>query len=87
MTVHMDLELYGWTSLPMVGFLFRIYGADRGVTAKWCRSLLWVWSAALTIGTYSWLSGHLSGKLFLDWSGYPRAFFCAALLALGRFFL
>lgn len=87
MSVHMNLELYGWTSLPMVGFLFRIYGADRGAMTKWCRPLLWVWSAALAVGAYSWLSGHLSGKLFLDWSGYARSFFCCALLALWVFLL
>ena len=38
--VHMNLELYGWCSLPLVGFLFRVYGADRGPTAAWCRPVL-----------------------------------------------
>ena len=85
MMVHMNLELYGWTSLPMLGFLFRIYGADRGPLTKWCRSLIWSWSAALAFGAFSWLNGHSSGKLFLDWSGYARIFFCAALLALWLF--
>ena len=78
----MNLELYGWTSLPLVGFLFRVYGADRGPTANWCRPVLWVWSAALVVGAFSWLCGHSSGKLFLDWSGYSRMLFPAALLAL-----
>lgn len=82
MMVHMNLELYGWTSLPLVGFLFRVFGADRGHTAKWCRPVLWVWSVALAVGVLSWLSGHSSGKLFLDWSGYPRLLFPAALFAL-----
>ncbi len=54
--VHMNLELYGWTSLPLVGFLFKVYGADRGPAAKWCRPVLWVWSAALGVGALSWLS-------------------------------
>ena len=80
--VHMNLELYGWTSLPLVGFLFRVYGADRGPAAHWCRPVLWVWSAALGVGAFSWLSGHSSGKLFLDWSGYARVLFPVALLAL-----
>ncbi len=80
--VHMNLELYGWTSLPLVGFLFRVYGADRGPTANWCRPVLWVWSASLIVGAFSWLSGHSSGKLFLDWSGYSRMLFPDALLAL-----
>jgi len=80
--VHMNLELYGWTSIPLVGFLFRVYGADRGVSAQWCRPVVWVWSTALTVGVLSWLSGYSSGKLFLDWSGYARLLFAAALLAL-----
>jgi len=80
--VHMNLELYGWTSLPLVGFLFHVYGADRGVPAPWSRPILWAWSAALAVGVLSWLSGQSSGKLFLDWSGYARVLFPAALLAL-----
>jgi cytochrome c oxidase cbb3-type subunit 1 len=82
MMVHMNLELYGWASLPMVGFLFKVYGADRGIAAQWCRPVLWVWSAALGVGVFSWLSGHSSGKLFLDWSGYARLAFPLALVAL-----
>ena len=80
--VHLNLELYGWMSLPMAGFLFKVYGADRGPLAQWCRPVLWVWSAALAVGACSWLSGHSSGKLFLDWSGYARIFFPLAMLSL-----
>ena len=80
--VHMNLELYGWTSLPMAGFLFKVYGVERGPLAQWCRPVLWVWSAALGVGAYSWLFGHSSGKLFLDWSGYARIFFPLAMIAL-----
>ena len=79
--VHMNLELYGWTSLPLIGFLFRLYGADRGPAAQWCRPVLWVWSTALGVGALSWLSGYSSGKLFLDWTGYASVLFIAALLA------
>lgn len=82
MMVHMNLELYGWASLPLVGFLFRSFGADRGSFAQWCRPVLWVWSAALAVGTFSWLSGHSSGKLFLDWSGYARVLFPVSLMPL-----
>jgi cytochrome c oxidase cbb3-type subunit 1 len=82
MMVHMNLELYGWASIPLVGFLFRVYGADRGPAASWCRPVLWVWSASLGVGALSWLSGYSSGKLFLDWSGYARVLFPAALLVL-----
>ena len=83
--VHMNLELYGWTSVPMAGFLFRAYGAECGSLARWRRPVLWVWSAALGVGALSWLSGHSSGKLFLDWSGYARVLFAAALLTLWVF--
>jgi cytochrome c oxidase cbb3-type subunit 1 len=79
--VHMNLELYGWTSLPLVAFLFKVYGAGRGPAAAWCRPVLWVWSTSLGVGALSWLSGHSSGKLFLDWSGYASILFTAALLA------
>ena len=72
MMVHVNILLYGWCSLPMLGWLFRIYGADRGPAAAWCRPVLWTWSAALFVGSLTWLAGHSSGKLFLDWSGYAR---------------
>jgi cytochrome c oxidase cbb3-type subunit 1 len=80
--VHMNLALYGWCSLPMAGFLFRVYGADRGPTAAWCRPVLWAWSTALGVGALAWLSGGSSGKLFLDWSGYARVAFPLAMMAL-----
>ena len=80
--IHINLELYGWTSLPLVGFLFKVYGAERRTLARWCRPVLWAWSAALGVGAFSWLSGHSSGKLFLDWSGYARVLFPLSMLAL-----
>ena len=82
MMVHVNILLYGWCGLPMLGWLFRIYGADRGPAAAWCRPVLWTWSAALFLGSLTWLAGHSSGKLFLDWSGYARFAFPAAMLAL-----
>jgi cytochrome c oxidase cbb3-type subunit I len=82
MPVHMNLQLYGWCSLPLVAFLFKVYGSDREQPAVWCRPVLWVWSSALGIGVLSWLDGHSSGKLFLDWIGYPRVLFPVALASL-----
>jgi len=82
MPVHMNLQLYGWCCLPLVAFLFKVYGSDREQAAAWCRSVLWVWSSALGIGALSWLDGHSSGKLFLDWIGYPRVLFPMALASL-----
>ena len=80
--VHMNLELYGWCSLPLVMYLFRVYGADREPIAAWSRPVLWLWSTALAVGAASWLSGHTSGKLFLDWTGYPRILFPLAMAGL-----
>jgi cytochrome c oxidase cbb3-type subunit 1 len=82
MPVHLNLQLYGWCSLPLVGFLFKLYGANREGVAQWCRPALWVWSAALATGAFTWLTGHSSGKLFLDWTGYSRVLFPFALLLL-----
>ncbi len=82
MMVHVNILLYGWCSLPMLGWLFRVYGADRGPLTIWCRPVLWTWSAALFVGSLTWLAGRSSGKLFLDWSGYARIAFPAAMLAL-----
>ena len=82
MMVHVNILLYGWCSLPMLGWLFRIYGADRGPTAVWCRPVLWTWTASLLVGSLTWLAGHSSGKLFLDWSGIARIAFPAAMFAL-----
>lgn len=82
MPAHMDLQLYGWVSLPLVGWAIRVYGADRGAIGPWSKAALVLWSVALTLGTASWLSGHTTGKLFLDWTGYVRVFFPASILYL-----
>ena len=82
MPVHMNLQLYGWCSLPLVGFLFAVYGVRHGPLARWAAPVLWLWSAALGVGAITWLSGHSSGKLFLDWTGYSRVLFPVALFCL-----
>jgi cytochrome c oxidase cbb3-type subunit 1 len=79
--VHMNLELYGWTAMPLLGFLFRVYGAGERHSA-WARPAVWLWSAALAAGCASWLAGASSGKLFLDWSGFARIFFALAMAGL-----
>jgi len=82
MPVHMNLQLYGWCSLPLVGFLFGVYGVRREPVARWASPVLWLWSAALGVGALNWLNGHSSGKLFLDWTGYSRVLFPTALFCL-----
>ena len=82
MPVHLNFQLYGWISLPLVAWLLKVYQAERGSAAHWSRGALWLWSLALTVGAYSWLNGHSSGKLFLDWTGYSRVFFPASIFFL-----
>jgi cytochrome c oxidase cbb3-type subunit 1 len=79
MPVHINLQLYGWSSLPLVAFLLKVYQVDRAPAAEWCRTVLWMWSAALTVGSLSWLTGHSSGKLFLEWTGFARVVFPLAM--------
>jgi cytochrome c oxidase cbb3-type subunit 1 len=82
MPVHMNLQLYGWCSLPQVAFLLHVYGCRREPVARWVSPVLLVWTVALAMGAISWLNGHSSGKLFLDWTGFPRMLFPVALAAL-----
>lgn len=85
--LHLDLTLYGWLSIPLVGLLVRAYSAERFESGV--RWTLAVWSSALVVGAASWLGGETSGKLFLDWSGPAAWLFAgaqgcaAALLAAG----
>lgn len=78
MPVHLNIQLYGWTALPLVGWLLAIYGAPR----RWAHAATWAWTAALAAGILSWLGGATSGKIFLDWQGGPRLAFIAALVFL-----
>ncbi len=82
MPVHLNFQLYGWISLPLVAWLLKVYQADKAPFAKWSRTAIWMWSFALTLGAVSWLSGHSSGKLFLDWTGYSRIYFPLSILFL-----
>jgi cytochrome c oxidase cbb3-type subunit 1 len=82
MPVHLNMQLYGWISLPLVAWLLHLYRADRSTIAIWSRTALWMWSLALALGSLSWLAGGSSGKLFLDWSGFPRIYFPLSILFL-----
>jgi len=74
--LHLDLTLYGWLAIPLVGMLLRGYGAERfEAGVRWA---LAAWSSALVVGAASWLGGRTSGKLFLDWSGPAAWLFAAA---------
>lgn len=77
--VHINLQLYGWVSLPLIAWLFRIYPVNSPLLSNLARAALWMWSLALLIGSLNWLSGNSSGKLFLDWSGLARIYFPLAI--------
>ncbi len=78
--VHLDLELYGWCALPLVGLLLRLYLSPR--EAPLGRAAVALWSAALLAGAASWLAGTSTGKPFLDWTGPASLLFLVAQLAL-----
>lgn len=76
--VHLNGQLYGWTALPLVAWLFRIYEVPR----RWAEAAVWAWTAAFALGCLSWLDGGSSGKVFLDWSGGALAGFLVAMALL-----
>lgn len=69
--VHLNIQLFGWTSLPLVAWLLWLYEVDRGKSARWAGAAVWAWTAALTAGALCWLDGRTSGKIFLDWRDGP----------------
>jgi len=84
-TVHLNASLYGWSSVPLIGLLFRVYLPHQKKT-RWADAAVMVWSSVLLFALIGWLSGHTSGKLFMEWSGVSRwailfgmAFLAAAL--------
>ena len=82
--LHLDWQLYGWCSLPLIGGL--IAGVSGGqptpADGKNFRFVLRLWSAALLLGGVSWLGGTVSGKLYLDWAGWARPLLPLAMGAL-----
>ena len=80
MPVHLNLQLYGWSALPLVALLFRIYLPARA--GRWPVLAVGIWSGSLLFATVSWLSGHSSGKLFLEWTGPARLLLAANLFCL-----
>jgi len=81
MPVHWNAQLYGWSALPLVGLLLRVYrGYGRG--DRWGRLAVSAWSATLLVGAATWLAGRTTGKPFLEWSGAARWFLLATLVLL-----
>lgn len=79
--VHLNVQLYGWTALPLVAWLFSIYEVGRSRAAAWAPAAVWGWTAALATGAAHWLGGETGGKIFLDWKdGALRAFVTALVV-------
>lgn len=79
-TVHLNVQLYGWCSVPLLGLLFRMYlphGDARGGALA-----LQAWSGALVFSALAWLAGQVSGKPFMEWYGLTRWVMPAAMLVL-----
>lgn len=81
MPVHLNLMLYGWCALPMVGLLMRFLLPPE-TSGRAPRLALGAWSAALVCGAADWLGGRSSGKPFLDWQGMGRVLFLTSLVIL-----
>lgn len=80
--VHLNVQLFGWTSLPLVGWLLRVYEVDRSRVGSWGVAVVWGWTAALLAGVLHWLGGVTSGKVFLDWRGGALWGLVAAMVGL-----
>jgi cytochrome c oxidase cbb3-type subunit 1 len=80
--VHLNAQLYGWTAMPLIAWLFSIYEVHHSKAEKWAVPAVWAWSCAILIGSISWLSGTSSGKIFLDWRNGSLWVFVAAMIIL-----
>jgi len=80
--VHLNVQLYGWTSLPLVAWLFSMYEVNRSKVARWATAAVWAWTAALAMGALHWLGGETGGKIFLDWNDGALWGFMVALVML-----
>jgi len=80
--LHLNWHLYGWVALPLVAWAFSLFPESTRALARAGSLGIWVWSICLVLGGLAWLSGHTSGKIFLDWSGALRVLFPAVILFL-----
>ncbi|MEO5917053.1 MAG: hypothetical protein ABIS50_22685 [Luteolibacter sp.] len=80
--VHLNVQLYGWTALPLVAWLFSMYEVNQSKFAAWAPAAVWAWTAALVMGAIHWLNGETGGKIFLDWKDGALWAFVLALVVL-----
>lgn len=75
MPLHMEWQLYGWCTLPLIGLILKEFLRDE-VCGEWhTRYVFVLWSLGLLAGGATCLAGHASGKLFLSWHGFSRILF------------
>ncbi len=80
--LHLNAQLYGWTALPLIAWLFSVYEVHRSKSSTWAAPAVWAWSGALFFGCFSWLTGNSSGKIFLDWRNGAIWGFVVAMIIL-----
>lgn len=84
--LHLEWQLYGWCTLPIIGALLAWYlDAQHPRAARHAGIALAAWSGALALGGVAWLGGNTSGKLFLDWHGWTRPLLPLAMHVLWAF--
>jgi cytochrome c oxidase cbb3-type subunit I len=81
MPLHLNVQLFGWCSLPLVALLFLGFLPADG-RSPLAGVALHGWSAALALGAASWLFGATTAKPFLDWAGPARWVLLAELVLL-----
>ena len=60
--VHLNVQLYGWTALPLVAWLFSMYEVGLSKSAAWASATVWGWTAALAMGALHWLGGETGAR-------------------------
>jgi cytochrome c oxidase cbb3-type subunit 1 len=60
--VHLNVQLYGWSALPLVAWLLSSYQGDASRHAAWGPAAVWAWTAALAVGAFHWLGGITSER-------------------------
>ena len=80
--LHLNAQLYGWTALPLVGWLMAMYEAGTSKARAWAPAAIRAWTAALAISCFRWSGGETSGKIFLDWRNTSLWSFIIALVLL-----
>lgn len=79
--LHLNGQLYGWTSLPLIAWMFFCYRVDTCPTsARFSRGAVVLWTTSLLSLGLSCLLGTTSGKIFLDWKGPALWIFLATQL-------